>query len=482
MTKKLAAMFLLSLLIVAFVATTVSFGADKPVKSLRQAASIPARFAPVYSFPGFDGTEYTAPAAPPERVDLRYDKAGEGIITTIGTTTYDYQHNCTMGRQVEHRAMYTGTPYSTYIHFDWMAQAGAVLGTGRGIGYQAYDIGACGEVFNPGGIRIESAYSGYVTLDANNIDAANSWAVPAAHENDDGVYSAKAYWDYTPGGAVFGVFSPDWPTDRYGWVQNTGTGTGNENIWPKIEWDIDGAEEVLHMVTAESGGGLGDPQSYSYYRRVGPYGQGAGTWSSQRLIDTSMSINVTVTSSPISDKVAIVWDAPADYYRDQGPLVEYATQYDNDVWFAIATDNGAAWTSVTPGPSIGHTVDLGLHGGYNANTGGNLTDCDSTSSYKAYCDMSALWYIDALNDDYLQIAWVSRRWDGSDPANITLYRRQGAIFHWNQKTDIIRTVVKADWDTGGANCVAYAWGTDVAKLAISECDGKMYMSYTQFGD
>ena len=476
MVRKLAAMFLLSLLIVAFVATTVAFGADKQVKPLKYRASVPARFAPTYSFPGLDGSEYTAPAGQPER-NLRGSKSGEGIIETIGTTTYGYQHNCTMARQVEHRAMMTGTAYSTYVHFDWMYQNHDTLGQGRGVHYQAYEIAACDHVFTAGGIPIEGNYSGYVSLDANNIDAMNSWGVPAAHENDDGVYSAKTYWDFKAGGPVFGVFTSDFPIDRYGWVQNLGVGPGNEMIWPVHDWDIDGDDEVVHLVTCESGGAAGDPQNFSYYRRLGPYGTGLGVWSNQRLIDTSMNINVTVASSPISDKVAIVWNAPVDYLRDGAN--EFDNQYENDVWFAIATDNGAAWAATTPGPSIGNDVDLGNGMGYNPAVGGNLTTYDPMDDFKAYSEISALWYItdDAEPVDWLNFVWGGRRWTDTT----SLYRRQGIIYHWNQMTDGIRTVVRADWDTGGA-CIAHAWGTDAAKPTISQCDGKLYVCYTQFGD
>jgi hypothetical protein len=487
MMRKLAAMFLLSLLTLAFMATTVAFSADKPLKSFNDRASIPARFAPVYSVPGLNGAEYTAPPPPPAKASLRATRAGEGIVETIGSTTYDYQHNCTMGRQAEHRVGYSNpyTPYGLYIHFDWMDQQGQVLGTGRGVGYQSYNITDCDHVFEAGGLRIEGEYAGYVTMDAHNIDPDNSWAVPSAHQQKVGIYNAHAYWDFFSGGPVFGIFTSDYnSTDFYGMWQNNGTGPGNENIWPKVDWDIDGDDQILHMVTTESGGAAGDPQTFSYYRRVGAYGTGSGVWSDQRLIDTSMNINVTVSSSPVSDKVAIIWNAPTDYWRTQGTTLEFNNQYENDIWFAISTDNGAGWENSVgggnPGPSIGNTVDLGLGGGYNQFAGGNLTSYDSLDDYKAYCDLSSLWYIDDLGDDYLQIVWGCRRWGVDDPANITLYRRQGTVFHWNQKTDSIRTVVRADWDSGGA-CYGHAWGTDAAKVSISQCDGKLYVSYTQFG-
>ncbi len=473
--------FFFTILLFTLATTTVTLSAEKPQKPFKCRVSIPARLAPVYSFPSLTGSEYTAPPGPPKR-NLRGAKAGEGIIATIGYTTFDNQHNCTMGRQVEHRRDFSNpfTPYGHYIHFGWTSQTGDTLGSGRGIGYQAYDIKDCGIIFDAGGIRIEANYAGYVGMDAHNIDAANSWGVPTAHENDDGTYHAKAYWDFPAGGPVFGVFTSDFSNpDFYGWYQNNGTGPGNENIWPKIDIDIDGAEFILHMVTTESGGANGDPQTFSYYRRVGPYGTGLGVWSYQRLIDTSMNINVTVASSPISDKVAIIWNSPVDYKRDTPS--EFNSQYENDIWFAISNDNGASWENTSGpgaanvGPSIGNTVDLGIGGGYNAN-GGNLTLYDPMDDYKAYCDITALWYIDGVND-YLQIAWGCRRWIDTT----SIYRRQGIIYHWNQSTDAIRTVVKADWDTG-CTCYGHAWGSDAAKPTLSQCDGKLYTCYTQFGD
>ncbi len=472
MFRKLSAMFLLSLLLIAFVAVAVVQSADKQVKRTKDRASVPARLAPTYSFPGLTGSEYTPPPPAPTKVNLRGSRGGEGIIETLGTTTYGYQSNCTMGRQAEHRAGYSDpfTPYGHYIHFDWMSQVGAVLGDGRGVGYQAYDIKDCGIIFDEGGIRIEGDYAGYVTMDAHNIDYDNSWAVPGAHEMLDGDYYSRGYWDFPAGGPVFGVFTNDYSTDNDGHYLPPGEG---QNIWPKIEWDIDGTEHVLHLVASEFGGEAGDPQTSSYYRRVGPYGTGLGVWADQHVLDTVMNINVTIASSPISDRVAIAWNAPVDYKRDTP--TEFDNQYENDVWYAMVDDNGAAWAAATTNlgnPSIADGVVTGTY------SGGNITNYSWDDDYKAYCDMSAIFALttDVPNDE-LHIVWGCRRWTDTT----SLYRRQSAIFHWRETTGDIKTVVKADWDTGGA-CYAYAWGSDVAKMTISECDGKMYVCYTQFGD
>jgi len=454
-------------------------GADKAAQTARERAIMPARLAPAYSFSDIDGTDFTAPPVPPEKMSLRGTSLRYGLIETIGTTTYDYQHNCTMARQVEHRAMYANpsTPYGLYIHFDWMAQTGDTLGQGRGIGYQAYEIAACDMVFTFGGTRIESGTAGYVGLDAHNIDLLNSWAVPTAHQVED-VPISKVYFDFTVGGPVFGMFNTD-PNvpDIYGYCLNQGTGPGNENIWPKIEWDIDGSEQVCHMLATERGGALGAPSTVSYYRRVGPYGAGLGTWSYQRVIDSTMSINATVASSPTSDRVALVWNAPVDYERDTPD--EFIGQRENDIWYAIATDNGLAWAgspTIDGHPSIGHQVDMGVY------DGANITKYDWSSDYKAFCDISAVFAVGPSYsvpgyDDELHIVWGCRRWTDTT----SLYRRQGAIFHWREGTGAIKTVARADWDTGGV-CFGHAWGTDVGKPVISECDDKMYVCYTQFGN
>jgi hypothetical protein len=374
-----------------------------------------------------------------------------------------------------------------YIHFDWRRNEDAVLGgDDRGIGYSAYEIATCGLVFDPPGIWANALRAGYVGIDAHALDAMNNWAVPVAHEAVDGVYSPRGYWDFIAGGPAFGVFTSDWPNKPltvYGWSMNAGTGPGNETIWPKGDWDIDGNEQVLHIVTSESGT-PGVMQTYGYFRRVGAYGTDLGVWSQQRLVDTGANINPQVSSSPVSDKVAIVWSAPIDERRDTemeffssiGPGM---IQILNDVWFAIATDNGAAWAATpTPaGPSIGNTVDLGIGVGYNPNVGGNLTTYPWDADYKAYCDMSALWFVDTLGDDWLQIIWNARRNIDTTGA----YRRHATLYHWNQKFDEIRTVVRTAWDTGG-NCNNYIWNMDIGKPTISQCDGKLYICYSQFGD
>ncbi|MEZ5357586.1 MAG: dockerin type I repeat-containing protein [Candidatus Zixiibacteriota bacterium] len=467
MTRKLSAMFLLSFVIVALLTASV-FGATERVKPFHERASFPARHAPTFGFPA----DVNAAATDVVKDNASIALGAKTISNpdTLGFTTYGYQQNCTMGRQVEHRG-------SGYIHFDWMWQDDDdIANTNRSVYYQAYNLVTCPSVFAfaAGGVDVSLiGRAGYVDLD---VDVDQNLGIPVGHESDGQVYSPYAYWDFVATGEPFALFAPDAPTDKFGWYLNNGTGnpTSNESIWPKVAYQL-GTETVLHMVGSESGGQAGDPQTISYWRRVGGYGDQAPTavWSDQHVIDTIMNLNHTVVAQYDGDKVAIVWNAPVAYRQNTSS--EFDSQYENDIWYAVATDQGAAWagspTTSTSSPSIARLVELGTY------SGGNITQYDPMSDYKAYCDISAL----ITSDNNLHVVWGCREWTDTT----SLFRRNGGIFHWSEDNTTIRQVVIANWDTGGT-CYAHAWGTDVAKMSISECisganAGNLYVLYTQFG-
>jgi len=407
--------------------------------------------APVYNLKNTGNTAFAKPqnTTPASLGNLSIRAVG----TQIGSTTHDFQHFGTMGRQVEHRG-------TNYIHFDWTRQDGITMGSGCGIGVESYNLSSCGLVYGGGGKFATVDYGEYCTIDADQ----SGCAIPGGNEGPDmATMIPRAYWDFCAGGP-FGLFSSDYPSDVYGWYQNDGTGPDNANLWPVIEYHP-GTENVLHMVTAEPGGGAGAPFTISYYRRVGPYGSGSGTWSAQRIIDTVMTINPTVTASSISDKVAIVWSPPVEYKRNTPE--EYSNPYENGIWYATSNNQGMDWIAGIGSGSICHEVEMG------SISGANITQYLPEDKWKAYCDLSAL----ITTDDNLHIVWGCRRW--ADEFNI--YRRQSAIFHWSEDVNFVRPVVKAEWDTGGA-CYAYAYGSDVGKMSISECDGKLYVLFTQFGN
>ncbi len=426
------------------------FAAEEPYVRAKDRPAIPLKHAPVYGFNGNEIGQFTLKGPSPSALGI---VATAAVGNQIGSTAYDYQHNGTMGHQVEHRL-------TSFIHFDWMDQPDFIIPGDRGSQVQSYDLTGCSFSFDPGGKRASVDYSGYVNIDAD----IGGCAIPVAHEGDP--LEPRAFWDFCAGAPV-GLFSSDAPSDIYGYYQNGGTGPGNENVWPICDWQI-GTQNVLHFVCAESGGEAGDPQTISYYRRVGAYGTGAGTWSAQRLIDTVMTITPIVASSMVSDKVAIAWGAPTDEIRDTPG--EFDSQYQNDVWVAFAFDQGASWVTDQANGSIGHEVDMG------SIPGQNITQFPLNSSYNFYTDLAAL----IGTDDLLHVVFSCRQWDVTDTDTL-LFRRNSIIYHWSEDHPVLRQVAKADWDTGGA-CAAHGWGSDLAKISISECEGRLYCLYTQFGN
>lgn len=450
MLKRTCFVLLLSTLTVCFLLAPAVMAAKQQPKPMAQRAAFPARFAPVYSFGGAEKALFSPPKG--DALTTLGDMSTNAVGVQVGATMYDYQHNCTMGHQIEHRG-------TDNLHMGWMNQPDNIDGGDRSVMTQLYDLANCQTVFqNPK--RVTADYGGYMCMDA----AQNGCAVIGAHEGPDpDSQRPRAYFDFCPS-VPLGTFQSDYPEDVYGWYTNPGTGPANQNLWPQIEWQL-GTQTILHMLAVEGSPGLGDPQTFSYYQRIGSYGAGAGTWSAQKLVDTIMMINPVLAASQTSDKIAIVWNAPADYLRDQGNAVEYRDQLENDVWYAISDDQGASF--LTASGSIGHAVDK--HGF----PGANITKYDPMDPYKAYCDMAAV----ITSDDNLHIVWGCRKWTDS----VTVFRRQSAIFHWSEDVPNIRPIVKAEWDTGG-NCQPHAWGQDASKPAIAECDGRLYVLYTQFAN
>jgi hypothetical protein len=494
MDRKLAATFLLSFL-VALLAASLVVAADKAYVPMEDRAVMPARWAPVYGFGGAEDNQYAAPGQP-GKIELGV-KGTNAVGEFVGTTTYDYQHNGTMGRMIEHRG-------TSYLQMAWMFQDTYVLGSGRKGYHNVVPLSTC----NPEtGYEVNPNYGGYVTFDVWPTLAYGIVGVHCGPDMDN--MRPRAYWDYYSGGAEpeglwdYNDYPPDPPDDVYGgyqepnWEPNGLGANEHQNMWPVIEMQTGGPEFYLHMVVAESGGAAGDPQTISYYRRSGPYGDhdGGGTWSRQRPIDTVEDISPIVVASERSGKVAIAWTAPADFRRDQDAEFNgFAIQYCNDIWFTLSTNYGQNWIDgigdpITDGPSIQEDIDMGIHldvapayGVTWDDDGGNITNYSWQSDFKAYTNVSALFSDD--ENEYLHIVWNGRRWTDTT----SLYRRQSGMWHWSTDpasgggtAGVIRTVAKALWDSGGT-CYGHAWGSDLDKMSISQCGDNFYVLWVQFGN
>ncbi|MCP4566569.1 MAG: hypothetical protein GY841_03185, partial [FCB group bacterium] len=281
----------------------------------RHPISMPAHLAPVYGFAGIerDVDHEAADKAAPMQMPLGYIPTSSPG-SQIATTTYDYQHNCSMGRMIEHRG-------SQYISMVWMYKETSVLGGDRDVILQTYDMDEyfCDLKVD---IPVNTGRAGYCALD---VDPASGYAIPTAHEGL-AIYAAASYFNGGFPHTYGGPFNAHYPTDNFGWWLNPGTGPFNENLWPKIEWQV-GSQTFLHLVACEAGTPPEDGQTISYYRKqFDDYNDdGGNVWSDQHLIDTVKSLNVTLAASQISNRVAIVWAGPCEYKKDTPN--EFNSQY-----------------------------------------------------------------------------------------------------------------------------------------------------------
>lgn len=215
-------------------------------------------------------------------------------------------------------------------------------------------------------------------------------------------------------------------------------------MWPKFEYHIFGDDTVLYAFSSE-----GETYNNSTeWRALTLYRMNSadlnGTWQAFTL-DTVDFINQDITASRVSPRVACCWlrTAAEGVYRN------------NDVWYLISNDMGATWET------------------YNKI---NVTDYQpDEEGYRAWLELSCLF---DTNDD-LHIVWNACKYYGDrKPAS----GRAGRLFHWSEYTAYINTVTSFEWDPlrncgqGGANSL------NISRVSISECDGRLYIIWNQFGD
>jgi len=392
-------------------------------------------------------------------------------------TTLSFMHYGTMGRQVAHR----GVPW---VHFVWMYEYQFAFTTTRAVNYNAYNLSTCVLEGGISGWSINILKAGFCNIDVYTPTGAS---LPAAHEgvSPESLFS-RVYYDFWNVGPS-GLFYSDTPLDRWGWYLSDGTqgSIPNPNIWPKIAYQY-GTEEVIHMVTTESGGPDEGPKTCSYYRKIGEYSPN-WLWSDQLVIDTVITVSVNVIASTISDRVAIVWMAPCEYRRDKGFAYEFKGPWYNDLWVALSDNQGQEWVDrIGTGVSLAHSIDPGLWGYYDPYVGGNVTKFDSLGIDEPYGNWQGYNEVEGIfdTDDKLHLLFMCNKILESEG---TIYPRDhhAAIFHWTEEYGdaYYRPVVVDQADIAEDNdiCETNAWGLDLLRVSLAQCDGKLYAVWTQFG-
>ncbi|MBN2227654.1 MAG: hypothetical protein JW763_09850, partial [candidate division Zixibacteria bacterium] len=169
MTKQLLTLSLGLFLVLALVLTSTTAEAARATDKAQSMHKVRIGAAPLAKLAGAEKIyNYVAPGRDDNRVSLGADAFGASLSPglTVGITTYDYQHNCRMGRQVDWRG-------TQNVHFDWMVQSEYNLGSDRGTAYEAWDATFADLTFKgpDGGTDVHPRlgggvnYSGYVGLD-----------------------------------------------------------------------------------------------------------------------------------------------------------------------------------------------------------------------------------------------------------------------------------------------------------------------------
>ena len=451
MTRRITFLLILSLTLVAILAMT-ALAAKAPVTKERV---IDPRVNKVmqYTLPYPDEYRMSSQATGGDdsKGSLGRTSATESPGTFVGDTWYDYQHNGTMGRMID----IGRADGLTLVHFNWMRLPNWDGGI-RAMQYAYYDA-SDGSAEIKGNEPISLDWAGYVGGQATN----DNRGIIGGHEKPGAVFQPQFYWSIAPANMYFGdhiVRLPD-STASYGGA------FGQSPIWPKFRYqEFTTGDPVLHVISQVSAPGAGDAQAIYYFRKVGA--NETGEWDYPPLvIDTIYDLSHDVACSKTTNKVALVWTA--NLVGDNGAAntgLEYPhcvtnsgtsgfVQLDNDIYYMISNDKGESWAERK-----------------------NITcNVNGEQGFRPYTDLSAL----ITTDDYLHIVWSGRIW----PANATSGGFIGLncrIFHWSEDITELRTVHNADWHQ--TNCNGGAWQMNVAKMTVSECDGRLYVIFTQFND
>ena len=389
--------------------------------------------------------------------------------TQVGDTRYDYQHNGSMGRQIV--VTYEGTTNYGGVHIDWMnLPCEGVTPSFRHIRYNARDFtGNWAWNTGPGaGKDVTQENGGYCSIDVSH----DGNAVLGYHNAvDPDQYTAKVSMDHNPPVGWFDPFGEAPGPQQYqplnncqGWVTGSYEPTSSY-IWPKVEYDECGEDTVFHLVASESpeeGSPAGEIQTVVYWKGTwNPMGAGSPEFPEcATAIDSVYDITVIVRQDPNSDEVAIVWGHPIHY---DGDVLDPCgnTQYQNDVYIWKSYDCGDSFLPEDKMNVTDYTV-------------GGTVPIDQVNQL-LYTDLSALYD----HNGVLHVVWSTPLRDvaggeGCDP----LYASR--IWHWDDTEGGCITIVydasrPAEMHDPGA------WNSAACKVNVSECDERLYCSFTRFG-
>ncbi|HWR81754.1 MAG TPA: hypothetical protein VN285_00475 [Candidatus Deferrimicrobium sp.] len=450
MTRRFSTILLLSFVLSAFLALTV-FGAQSATQARTGQSVVQKSF--YYSFAGAEKpSAASSKDAPRKALGSAAPSASPGVVVNPangGNTTYDYQHNGSVGRSI----VWGKNGDTLQVHHTWMDMPGYTL-VDRAYQFEVWD--AKNGTWGLGSTII--SYGGYTNIAVTPTNqAVVTGHVRASDPEPNRIYT---YFDFGPGFSFFAEaqVAPD-SVDFYCEGDSL---LESGHIWPKVAYTETSTDTVLHIFAERTdGAGL-----LSYMRGVTSWDalhQDANvTWDSvPYCVDTVADIAYDVVAQ--GNKVALIWYAnlpkPGDCDTCSSSGYWPYGQWDNDLFWQMSTDAGATWQ-----PRVNVTKNQ-----------------NGVEGYRPYTDASCLF--DAGGN--LHVVTVSQYWPADINSGGTVNLGVGRIFHYasNDVTKAVynaRTVHNFQWEQ--TECDGGAWQLNASKLSISECNGKLYTLFVQFND
>ncbi|UCG62141.1 MAG: dockerin type I repeat-containing protein [Candidatus Zixiibacteriota bacterium] len=394
---------------------------------------------------------------------LSSSSASPGVA--FGSTWMDTQHNATVGRMIG-TGPHSGVPGLATVHFSWMYLPDSLAyRISRSYAYNAY-VSATGSFVGETILHdLETHYSGMVNL----------WVTPdnraVVGGHDSPVYNAdnqaQIHFDACPACASFATYVRV-PDSLAIYQQNPDD--GDCAIWPKFLFQL-GTDTVVHVLARINPTVDGFGAATMYFRNVGY--EGSGEWVyPPYVVDSNAVLSHDISGEYLGDRVGMVWTASLPYEEPSCDTCSSGSIYgytwvgtlDNDIYLQTSSDQGVTWEprqNITKYP-IGE------------------------AGHKAIFDASILFD----QSDVIHLVWHTQPW----PADTCVDQGgwcfvesddwsgyEARIVHWSESDPYIRTVCDHTYDPS-INCAPGAWSANVAKMILSECDGKLYCIWSQFND
>ncbi len=233
----------------------------------------------------------------------------------------------------------------------------------------------------------------------------------------------------------------------------TGPSEVSNYIWPRIAADRDaGGNWFAHVVAHESPvvatSDLTGIQSLIYWRSQNNSHQPIAT-ATGAFIDSVSGLTGTVIAHPdqADQRVAIVYTRPRSWITAPDTI-----GINENVVYRESTNLGVTWGPVTTIFNFGNTPDplfnLGFERGW---------------------ETSGLYAADGCLHVLFQSRWASDTLDNS------IYYFPGRIRHWDKCSNLATVVT----ERAGATATCLAQSANVAKVTLSECQGKLYAIFSK---